>query len=52
MPFIYYNKIILGVPAVVQWVKNPAAAAAAATEAWIQTPVLHVRLKDPALPQL
>ena len=41
-----------GIPAMAQWVKNPAAAAAAgvAAEMWVQALDWHCELKDLAVP--
>ena len=44
--------LILGVPAVVQWVKNPIAAAWATAEVWVWSPAWCNGLKDPVLLQL
>ena len=46
------KEVWYGVPAVVQWVKNPTVAARVAAEARAQFPALHSGLKDPVLPQL
>ena len=42
----------LGVPAMVQWVKNLTAAAWVAEEAHVQSPAQRSGLRDPALPPL
>lgn len=42
----------LGVPAVVQWVKNPKVAAQVAAEAWVLSPAWRSGLKDLVLMQL
>ena len=48
--FAISNKIIvLGVPIVLQWVKNPTAMAQVAAEAWVQSPAWYSRLKNPLL---
>ena len=49
---IFYNKHVLGVPAVRQWVKNPTAGAWVATEARVRPLPWGRGLKDLALPQL
>lgn len=36
----------------VQWLKNPTAAARVAAEPWVQSPAQHSRLKDPTVSQL
>ena len=35
---VYYKATVIGVPAVVQWVKNLTAAAGVTAEAWVQSP--------------
>ena len=40
------------VPAVVQWVKNPATAAQVTAEVQVQSPAQHSGFKDPALLKL
>ena len=42
----------LGVPAVLQWVKNLTAAAWVTAEAQVQSPAQHSELRDPAFRQL
>ena len=41
-----------GVPAIVQWIKNPPAVTWVGTEAWVRSLALHSGLKDLTLPQL
>lgn len=51
----YFSKSLkecLGVPAMVQWLKNPTAAARVAAEPWVQSPAQHSRLKNLGLGQL
>ena len=54
--FLLYSKDIkkcfVGVPTVVQWVKNPTAMARVAVEMQVWSLAGHSGLKDPALPQL
>ena len=45
-------RIVVGVPAVAQRVKNPTAAALVAAEVQVQSPAPRSGLKDPASPQL
>ena len=47
-----FKEVILGVPSVTQWVKNPTAAAWVAVELRFQSLAQYSGLKDPALPQL
>lgn len=42
----------LGIPTVVQWVKNMTAVAQVAAEAWVRSPAPCSELKDPVLLQL
>ena len=46
------TKIILGVPAMVQWLKNLTAVAWVFEEVQVRSPTLCSGLKNPALPQL
>lgn len=43
---------ISGVPAVIQWIKNPTEAAQVTAEVQVQSSAWHSQLKDAALPQL
>ena len=47
-----FQKESSGVPAVAQWVKNPAAVAWVAVEVWVPSLAWCSRLKDPMWPQL
>ena len=50
---LFVKKMTLtGVPAAVQWVKNPTAAAQVPPEAWVRSLTWHSELKNLALPQL
>ena len=40
-----------GVPAVVQWLKNPTAVVQVTAEVWVRSPAPRSGLKDPVLPQ-
>ena len=51
MQYKMYYKIVEGIPAVAQWVRNPTVAAWVAAEVGICTQ-LWPSLKDPGLPQL
>ena len=46
------QRIHLRVPAMAQWVKNPAAVAQVTVEVQVQSPAQHSGLKDLMLPQL
>ena len=48
--FYAIKNILLGVPAVVQWVKNPTAVAQVAAGVQVQSLALHSGLKDLVLP--
>ena len=51
----YFSKSLkecLGVPAMVQWLKTPTAAARVAAEPWVQSPAQHSQLNDPTVSQL
>ena len=50
--FFFKELIQLGVPSVAQWVKNAAAVAWLAAEAWVQSPAQHCGLRDLVLLQL
>ena len=48
----FLKKLKIGVPTMVQWVKNPTAVAWVTVEAQVRPPALCSGLKDPTLPQL
>ena len=51
-PTFLKEKKVLGVPAVVQWVKNLTAVAQVAVETQVQSPAQHCGLKDQELQHL